>query len=133
MNTEPKSSRLQTAFISDSARLRSFIRAAAISLGFIGALIADGAETKPSQPNASAKDGDMSQAETARVVSEDNPSASNGSATDSPTTSSKQNQETASMPQPERLKSKSLGLGFEKFNPSEAISADNAVPFPVDI
>jgi hypothetical protein len=39
----------------------------------------------------------------------------------------------APAPQAERLKSRSLGLGFEKFNPSEAISADNAVPFPIDI
>ena len=39
----------------------------------------------------------------------------------------------APAPQAERLRSRSLGLGFEKFNPSEAISADNAVPFPIDI
>jgi hypothetical protein len=44
-----------------------------------------------------------------------------------------QSEAQAPAPQAERLRSRSLGLGFEKFNPSEAISADNAVPFPIDI
>ena len=36
-------------------------------------------------------------------------------------------------PNAAQLKTRGLGAAFEKFNPSEAISADNAVPFPVDI
>ena len=36
-------------------------------------------------------------------------------------------------PNAAQLKSRGLGAAFEKFNPSEAISADNAVPFPIDI
>ena len=36
-------------------------------------------------------------------------------------------------PDAAQLKTRGLGAAFEKFNPSEAISADNAVPFPIDI
>ena len=36
-------------------------------------------------------------------------------------------------PDAAQLKTRGLGTAFEKFNPSEAISADNAVPFPIDI
>jgi hypothetical protein len=36
-------------------------------------------------------------------------------------------------PNAAQLKTRELGAAFEKFNPSEAISADNAVPFPIDI
>ena len=36
-------------------------------------------------------------------------------------------------PNAAQLKTHGLGSAFEKFNPSEAISADNAVPFPIDI
>jgi hypothetical protein len=36
-------------------------------------------------------------------------------------------------PKAAQLKTRGLGAAFEKFNPSEAISADNAVPFPIDI
>ena len=36
-------------------------------------------------------------------------------------------------PNAAQLKARGLGAAFEKFNPSEAISADNAVPFPIDI
>ena len=36
-------------------------------------------------------------------------------------------------PNAAQLKTRGLGAAFEKFNPSEAISADNAVPFPIDI
>lgn len=48
-----------------------------------------------------------------------------------------QPQSDAKAPRPEpnaaQLKTRGLGAAFEKFNPSEAISADNAVPFPIDI
>lgn len=36
-------------------------------------------------------------------------------------------------PQAENLKNRDLGAAFKNFRPSEEISADNAVPFPVDI
>ena len=36
-------------------------------------------------------------------------------------------------PQAENLKNRELGTAFRRFRPSEEISADNAVPFPVDI
>ena len=36
-------------------------------------------------------------------------------------------------PQAENLKNRDLGAAFRSFRPSEEISADNAVPFPVDI
>lgn len=36
-------------------------------------------------------------------------------------------------PQEENLRSRSLGDAFKNFTPSEEISADNAVAFPVDI
>jgi len=36
-------------------------------------------------------------------------------------------------PQAENLKNRALGAAFRQFRPSEEISADNAVPFPVDI
>ena len=36
-------------------------------------------------------------------------------------------------PQAENLKNRELGAAFRRFRPSEAISTDNAVPFPVDI
>ena len=36
-------------------------------------------------------------------------------------------------PQAENLKNRDLGAAFESFQPSEEISADNAVPFPIDI
>ena len=36
-------------------------------------------------------------------------------------------------PEADRLKKRDLGDAFRRFVPSEAISADNAVPFPVDI
>ena len=37
------------------------------------------------------------------------------------------------VPKADRLKKQDLGDAFRRFVPSEAISADNAVPFPVDI
>lgn len=36
-------------------------------------------------------------------------------------------------PEPEKLRKKELGEAFKQFKPSEEISADNAVPFPIDI
>ena len=36
-------------------------------------------------------------------------------------------------PQADNLKNRDLGAAFRSFRPSEEISADNAVPFPVDI
>jgi hypothetical protein len=36
-------------------------------------------------------------------------------------------------PESERLKNRSVGAALGRFRPSEEISADNAVPFPVDI
>ena len=36
-------------------------------------------------------------------------------------------------PLAENLKSRNLGAAFKSFEPSEEISADNAVPYPVDI
>ena len=40
---------------------------------------------------------------------------------------------TTAPPQAENLKNRELGAAFRQFRPSEEISADNAVPFPVDI
>lgn len=39
----------------------------------------------------------------------------------------------ADSPSPKSLKEKKLGDTFDRFIPTEVISADNAVPFPVDI
>jgi len=39
----------------------------------------------------------------------------------------------AAAPSAETLKERKLGDAFRRFQPSEEISADNAVPFPVDI
>ena len=54
-----------------------------------------------------------------------------------PSAEMEQPQSNAKTPRPApnaaQLKSRGLGAAFEKFNPSEAISADNAVPFPIDI
>ena len=54
-----------------------------------------------------------------------------------PSAEMEQSQSDATTPRPApnaaQLKSRGLGAAFEKFNPSEAISADNAVPFPIDI
>ncbi len=36
-------------------------------------------------------------------------------------------------PEAEQLRSRDLGSAFKNFRPSEEISADNAVSFPVDI
>lgn len=36
-------------------------------------------------------------------------------------------------PEAEKLKNRDLGAAFRSFQPSEEISADNAVPFPIDI
>ncbi len=36
-------------------------------------------------------------------------------------------------PETDRLRNRNLGKALEQFTPSEAISADNAVPFPIDI
>lgn len=36
-------------------------------------------------------------------------------------------------PETDRLRNRDLGKALEQFTPSEAISADNAVPFPIDI
>ena len=67
-------------------------------------------------------------------------------ATPAPTTAGDPSAPSAQMEQPQsgaktpppapnaaQLKTRGLGAAFEKFNPSEAISADNAVPFPIDI
>lgn len=35
--------------------------------------------------------------------------------------------------EPDKLRSRELGAAFKNFRPSEEISADNAVAFPVDI
>ena len=48
-------------------------------------------------------------------------------------TTSIRRQGSPSWPNAAQLKTRGLGAAFEKFNPSEAISADNAVPFPIDI
>ena len=54
-----------------------------------------------------------------------------------PSAEMEQPQSDATTPRPApnaaQLKTRGLGAAFEKFNPSEAISADNAVPFPIDI
>lgn len=41
--------------------------------------------------------------------------------------------ETDPQPEADNLKNRDLGAAFRSFRPSEEISADNAVPFPVDI
>ena len=37
------------------------------------------------------------------------------------------------LPDAKELRKRNLGVAFKIFKPSEAISADNAVPFPIDI
>jgi len=71
---------------------------------------------------------DISNGSLNQVASEQN-EASDGSTAGQPDTK-------ASKPlavDSKNLKSGVLGSSFEKFRPSEEISADNAVPFPVDI
>ncbi len=47
--------------------------------------------------------------------------------------SAQQESEETSSPEPNRPKERDLAEALRTFTPSEAISADNAVPFPVDI
>ena len=49
------------------------------------------------------------------------------------TTSKDKNKSSEPVPEADRLKQRELGDAFRRFVPSEAISSDNAVPFPVDI
>lgn len=41
--------------------------------------------------------------------------------------------DTEKQPSPEQLRARKIGAAFKNFKPSEEISADNAVSFPVDI
>jgi hypothetical protein len=51
-----------------------------------------------------------------------------------PDTETKDKQQSSEpVPAADRLKQRELGDAFRRFVPSEAISSDNAVPFPVDI
>lgn len=74
------------------------------------------------------------------VESEVNGAPGSVRSTEQPGTNEEQNQKsdikqasTTGSPQAENLKNRELGAAFRRFRPSEAISADNAVPFPVDI
>ena len=79
--------------------------------------------------------------EAAQQGTEQGPTATPAPATASdpspPSAQMEQPQSDAKTPPPApnatQLKTRGLGAAFEKFNPSEAISADNAVPFPIDI
>jgi hypothetical protein len=51
----------------------------------------------------------------------------------SDTASKDKKKSSAPVPEADRLKQRELGDAFRRFVPSEAISSDNAVPFPVDI
>ena len=65
------------------------------------------------------------------------PAPATAGAPSPPSAQMEQPQSDAKAPRPApnaaQLKTRGLGAAFEKFNPSEAISADNAVPFPIDI
>jgi hypothetical protein len=52
---------------------------------------------------------------------------------DSPEQRKPDTEQNEQQPQAENLKNRDLGAAFRSFRPSEEISADNAVPFPVDI
>jgi len=55
-------------------------------------------------------------------------------AKEKPETESKDKKQSSEpVPEADRLKQRELGDAFRRFVPSEAISSDNAVPFPVDI
>ncbi|MDA0789200.1 MAG: hypothetical protein O2780_07055 [Proteobacteria bacterium] len=54
-------------------------------------------------------------------------------ATDEPDQKSRPAPTEVASPETDRLRNRDLGKAIEQFTPSEAISADNAVPFPVDI
>jgi hypothetical protein len=56
----------------------------------------------------------------------------NGRAVEEPTQQTEEGS-LAKTPQAENLKNRDLGAAFRTFRPSEEISADNAVPYPVDI
>jgi|TARA_B110000240_G_C13333562_1_gene382357 hypothetical protein len=51
----------------------------------------------------------------------------------SDTASEDKKQSSEPVPEADRLKQRELGDAFRRFVPSETISSDNAVPFPVDI
>ncbi len=62
------------------------------------------------------------------------PSASTGEDQNTkPDTTTTEQRATTEPPQAENLRNRELGAAFRQFRPSEEISADNAVPFPVDI
>jgi len=79
--------------------------------------------------------------EAAEQETEQGPTATSTPATTGnplpPSAEMEQPQSDATTPRPApnaaQLKTRGLGAAFEKFNPSEAISADNTVPFPIDI
>lgn len=48
-------------------------------------------------------------------------------------TDSQTEDEAGEQPDPESLRNREISEAFERFKPSEEISADNAVPFPTDI
>jgi len=72
------------------------------------------------------------QAEEEKAVA-DSTEAAAKSATDNTEQHAVETEQTISEPQAENLKNRNLGAAFRSFRPSEEISADNAVPFPVDI
>lgn len=103
-------------------------------IGTVVFSLAFAAENPAPQPGDAATGARLTESSATQVTDRLNPE-SNADLQTSPEGASNNTQSEAQAPAPqaERLKSRSLGLGFEKFNPSEAISADNAVPFPIDI
>jgi hypothetical protein len=101
-------------------------------IGTVVFSLAFAAENRAPQPGDAASGALLTESSATPVTDRLNPE-SNADLQTSPEDVPNNTQSEAPAPQAERLKSRSLGLGFEKFNPSEAISADNAVPFPIDI
>ena len=103
-------------------------------IGTIVFSLAFAAENPAPQPGDAASGALLTETSATQATDRLNPE-SNGDIQTKPedVANNTQSEVQAPAPQAERLKSRSLGLGFEKFNPSEAISADNAVPFPIDI
>ena len=84
------------------------------------------AEPEPStQSEANTAPGDAPTSEQVSTGMEQNKKAED----EQPST----NRQPPEPPQAENLRNRELGAAFRRFRPSEEISADNAVPFPVDI
>jgi len=118
---------MTTGFNGSVARMSLFFGTVFFSLAFA-------AENRAPQPDAAAVVASQNESSAANAP-DDLAQKPNSDLQSNPGEAANDTQSEAQAPAPqaERLRSRSLGLGFEKFNPSEAISADNAVPFPIDI